>query len=184
MANPVPTSVPAKITAGDTLSWSRSLPDYPANGGWVLKYRLINAAGKIDITAGASGADHLVSVTAATSAAYAAGTYDWQEYVEKGTERYTTGAGSIVVSPNLAAQAGGLDTRTDARRMLDAVNAWLVARDLAVAEYEIAGRRMKYIPIADLIALRGKLQAEVNREEAAARIMRGESPGNKLLVRF
>ena len=63
----IPTTEPETITAGDSLTWKRTLADYPA-GTWTLKYRLINADGKIDITATASGTDHLVSVEPATSA--------------------------------------------------------------------------------------------------------------------
>lgn len=184
MAQTVPTSVPASVTAGDTIAWQRTLSDYPASAGWVLKYRLINAAGKIDITASAYGDDHLVGVTAATSTAYAAGDYDWQEFVEKASERYTTATGRITVAPNLAAAASTYDNRSTARKALDAVNAWLESRDLAVAEYEIAGRRMKYIPISELLGMRSKLQAEVGRETRASRIARGEPAGSKLMVRF
>ena len=64
---------PKRITAGDSVTWTRSLSDYPASSGWVLSYALINAAGKISITATASGADHLISVSATTSVGWAAG---------------------------------------------------------------------------------------------------------------
>lgn len=185
MAQSVPTTVPMQIVAGDTIQWQISLDDYLPADGWVLKYRLINALGKIDITASASGSDHLVSVSAATSAGYPAGEYDYQAYVEgTGAKRYTVAAGRIKILPNLAGVATTYDNRTTAKKALDAVNAWLGSRDLAVAEYEIAGRRMKYIPVAELITLRSKLRAEVNREDRAARIARGEEAGNKLLVRF
>ena len=66
---------PSRVTAGDTITWLRSLADYPASAGWVLSYTLINSAAKISITATASGADHLVTVAAATSAAYTPATY-------------------------------------------------------------------------------------------------------------
>lgn len=180
----IPTTVPVSVTAGDTLQWRIALADYLASAGWTLKYRLINAANKYDITAAASGADYLVTVAAATSAAYAAGTYSWQAYVEKGTERFTVGSGSLVVKPNLAAQASGYDTRSHARKTLAAIEAWIEGRDPGVAEYEIAGRRMKYIPKAELLAMRSRYQREVREEEAAERISNGLAAGNRLLVRF
>jgi hypothetical protein len=43
---------------------------------------------------------------------------------------------------------------------------------------------MKYIPKADLLAMRSQYQAEVRREEAADRIKNGLAAGNRLLVRF
>jgi len=97
-----PTTEPAVLTAGDSYTWQRSLDDYPA-GTWTLKYRLINAAGKIDITATASGADHLVTLTPTTTAAYTAGDYTWTKWVEKTGYRITLATGTITVKPNIAA---------------------------------------------------------------------------------
>lgn len=164
----VPTAVPTEITAGDTLSWKITLGDYPASAGWVLTYALVNAAGQLTITAAASGDDHLVTVTAATSAAYAPGTYSWQAYVTKTTERYRVGNGMLVVLANLAAQVGGLDLRTPAKVALDKIDAWLKDPGTLpfVSEYEIAGRHMKY---ADVLAMRSRLAADVGREENAAK---------------
>jgi hypothetical protein len=179
------TTLPAQITAGDTLTFTQTLADYPANNGWVLHYRLINALGKFDITSSASGSDHLISVLAATTAGYTAGTYDWQAYVDGvSSQRFTIGTGRVVIMPNLAGQSAGFDNRSTARKALDSINAWLANRDLAVAEYQIAGRSMKYIPITELLSLRSKLQFEVKGEDKAAAMMRGESISNKLLVRF
>ncbi|PIQ26137.1 hypothetical protein COW64_12390 [bacterium (Candidatus Blackallbacteria) CG18_big_fil_WC_8_21_14_2_50_49_26] len=180
----IPTTVPVNVTAGDTLQWRISLADYPSSAGWVLNYRLINSGGKYDIASAADGDDHLISVDAATSAAYAAGTYSWQAYVTSGSQRFTVANGSIIIKPNLAAQSSGLDTRSHAKKMLAAIETWLESRDPGVAEYQIAGRVMKYIPKNELIALRSRYQHEVRAEEAADRINNGLSAGNRLLVRF
>ena len=181
----IPEIEPSSVTAGDTIAWTKSIQDYPASASWVLKYRLINATAKIDITASASGSAHAVSVSKTTSASWAAGFYDWQAYVEKGTERFTVGTGRMQVLPNLAdVAAAGYDTRSVARKTLDAINAWLTTRDLAVAEYEIAGRRMKYISIAELLKLRSSLQADVYAEEKALRIQNKLRGGGKVYVRM
>jgi hypothetical protein len=52
-----------------------------------------------------------------------------------------------------------------------------------VAEYEIAGRRMKYIPIADLIKMRNRYKYEISITENAAAIARGEGVGRKIQFR-
>jgi hypothetical protein len=128
-----PTTEPSRVTAGDTIAWTKSLPDYPASSGWILKYRLINAAGKLDITATAAGDDHAVSVPAATSAAWLAGTYTVTAWVEKGAERYTVSvSGTLLVEPNLAAAVAGLDTRSEAKKILDAL---MVAYAAAAASH-------------------------------------------------
>jgi hypothetical protein len=174
----VPTTEPTSVTAGDTLTWRRSLPDYPASAGWVLSYALANADGLITITATADGDDHLVSVAAATSAGYLPGEYAWQSYVTKSADRYMVDRGALTILPNLATQGAGFDLRTPTKVALDKIDAWLSRPDTLpfVSEYEIAGRRMKY---ADVLAMRSKLVAELTREGVVA-----SGTGTRLVVRF
>lgn len=174
----IPTTEPAALRAGDTWKWTRSLADYPASS-WTLKYRFKSAAGGFEVTAAADGADHAVTVAAATTAAYTAGRYTWIAWVESGAEKYTIGTGAVDVEPDYRSglASAALDDRTHARKMLDAIEAWLEARDPGVAEYEIAGRRMKYIPTAELVKMRSRYQSEVKAEEIAAKRARGEAAG-------
>jgi hypothetical protein len=108
----------------------------------------------------------LVTIDASTSAAYVAGTYRVQEYVEKGGERYTLSAVMLQVLPDLSTATTGL--RTHARKVLDAIEAWLEAKAPTAGAVEIAGRKVQNYPITDLLALRDRYRAEVRREEAAA----------------
>jgi hypothetical protein len=185
MTATVPTTEPADFVAGDTLTWSRSLSDYPA-GTWTLKYRLINAAGKVDITASASGTDHLVSVASATTAAYTAGVYAWLAWVEKTGERHTVGNGTITIKPNIAA-LNTLDARSNAKKILDQLMAaytTYTASNGHVAEYEIGDRRMKYRSAADIIEQIDRWKAIVAAETRAERIAAGLGAGNSIKVRF
>jgi len=182
----IPDNLPASLRAGDTWKWTRTLADYPA-GAWTLKYRFKNADGGFEIVAGSSGTDHAVTEAAAATAAYAAGDYGWVAWVEGGSsEKYTVETGSFTVEPDYRATAAAtaLDDRSHARKMLAAVEAWLETRDPAVAEYEIAGRRMKYIPIAELLKLRNRYKNEVAAEDAAAALARGEGFGRKIQFRI
>lgn len=181
----IPTSEPAALQAGDTLRWQRDLPDYPANQGWVLSYRLVNAAGKIDLITTAVGALHEVNVPASISAMFASGDYTWVATVTKGAERYTIGQGQTRVLPDLAAAASA-DTRSPARRALDDINAALATYGAKayLQEIQIGDRRQKFHTPADFLAFRSRLTAEVAREDAALRVAQGLSPRNKLLVRF
>lgn len=186
MAQPIPTAVPDFFVSGDTVKWQISLSEYPASDGWVLKYRLINAISKLDLTAAASGADHLITLTASATAGYPAGKYIWQGYVEKAAERYTVGSGSIEVRPDLAAKTSGYDSRSSAKRALDAMNSALevYGQKAYVQSYEVAGRTMTFKNNGEFLAFRSRLQVEVRGEEAAARIAAGLSPRNKIHVRF
>jgi hypothetical protein len=179
------TTEPTRVTAGDTIAWTKSFSDYPASAAWVLSYTLINSAAKITITATASGADHLVSVLAATSAGYTPATYTWHAVVTKAAERYTVGTGQIVVAPNLAA-ASTYDTRTSARKALEAVNTALetYGAKAYMQSFEIAGRKQQFVSPGDFLAFRSKLMAEVAREDNATRLAAGLAPKNQLQVRF
>lgn len=160
MSAPILTTEPASIRAGDSLSWLISLPDYPAASGWSLSYALVNADGRITLTSAASGNSHSVTATAATTANYKAGTYTYHCRVSNGADVVTVAVGTIDVLPDLATMVA-LDTRTHAAKVLAKIEAWLENHDPAVAEYEIAGRRMKYIPIAELLKLRDRYSREV-----------------------
>ena len=189
MAIDIPTTEPARVRAGDTITWRKSLGDYPATSGWTLYYRLINADNKIDITAAADGADHLVSVANGTSALWVAGDYVSIAWVDDGTQRASLPSGRIVVLPNLAAisAVGGYDGRTQAKKMLDAIDAALLSLSygerLAVVEAEVAGRRLKY-NVDGLMKLRNLYAAQVRAEEATERAEAGLAPRNKIYVRL
>lgn len=185
MTATVPTTEPASVVAGDSWTWKITLADYPA-GTFTLKYRLINAAGKIDITAAASGTDHLVTVASTTSAGYTAGDYTFTAWVEKTGERWTVGSGTITVKPNIAALTT-LDARTAAAKILDQLMAAYTTYTTSnghVAEYEIAGRRMKYRSAAEILEQISVWEARVAAEKRAERIAAGLGGGNKLYVRF
>jgi len=177
---------PATLTAGDRWRWQRDLSDYPA-GTWTLTYALRNANSAIDITAGASGTTHDIDESAATTADYAPGDYVWQAYVSDGTSRYQVGSGRVTVAVNFAA-AGVTDGRSHARVMLDYIEARLEGRAsteaLDTLSYSIAGRSLSRMSLADLLPLRDKYRAEVQREEQAERVARGLESGRQIRVRF
>ena len=178
------TTEPSRVTAGDTVTWQKSLSDYPATASWVLSYTLINSTSKISFTATASGADHLVSVAAATTAAWASGTYSWLAVVTKAAERFTVGQGTIVIGANLAA-AATLDTRTHAAKVLATIEAYLEAPgSLSSASYEIAGRKLQRYTIPELLKLRDMYRAEAAREANALRLAAGFASKNQISVRF
>ena len=46
MSAPIPYTEPARIVAGDTAKWIKTLADYSAADGWVLSYTLVTAANR------------------------------------------------------------------------------------------------------------------------------------------
>ena len=185
----IATTEPTSVVAGDTVAWTRTLSDYPAPT-WVLKYKLLNAAAKVEITAAASGSDHAVTATAAVTALWTAGDYDWVAWVETGSgptaERYTVDSGRITINANRAA-LNTFDGRTPARKIYEALlAAWetAAAGRAFVGEYEIAGRRMKFNNKGDWIVELDYWKSQVAAEDRAEAIANGIASGSRLLVRF
>ncbi|MBC8324305.1 MAG: hypothetical protein H8E27_01590 [Verrucomicrobia subdivision 3 bacterium] len=181
----VATKEPAKLRAGDTLKWDKTLDDYPANDSWVLKYAFRGNAGTFDITAGSSGADHSVSVSPTTTTGYAAGIYDVLGFVEKGTDRYTVYTGRIEILPDLETAGSSYDGRTHVKKTLDAIEATLENRaGKEILESTIEGVAIKRIPHEELIAMRSKYFGWYQQELAADRIAQGVGTGRTILTRF
>lgn len=184
MSATVPTIEPVSFRAGDFLTWTKSLTDYPANQSWTLAYTLIHpTATKITINATASGADHLVSVPAATTATYTAGAYTWMARVTKATEIYTVGSGSMEILPNLAALTT-FDGRSHAQIMLDAIEATFEGRaSQTQQEYELNGRSIRHYGLDELIQWRSFYKAELAKEGRAETLRRTGINRNKIGVR-
>jgi hypothetical protein len=176
---------PSKIRSGDSITWQKELTDYPASA-WTLTYTLINSTHKVTITATNSSNKHLVTVSAITSAAYTAGFYDWVAAVSNGTDRYTVGTGRIEIQPNLSI-ATTFDTRSHARKMLEAIDAVLLTRatadQLDLLDMSIETRNIKRDP-EKLLAMRDRFQAMVNSETAAEKIQNGLGISRKIQCRL
>lgn len=176
-----PDRVPAELRIGDTARWTRSLSDYPASAGWALAYTLVSGTAAHSFSASAAGDDFKIDVPAATTATWAAGRYQLQEYVTNGADRHTIGTTPLRLLPNLAVVgAGGADLRSHARKVLDAIEAWLDTRAPTSASFQVAGRTLSNYPLPELLTLRDRYRAEVLRED---RLASGHGAG-KLLARF
>ncbi len=181
---PLPTAIPASFTAGDTVAWTRDLPNYPRSAGWLLHYALVGTGSvyTVDAVAGDSADNFAISVPAATTAGWTPGDYSVQEYatLTDGT-RNTLGITRVTIGANLAASTGGMDTRGQARRIFDAISAVLEGRATeAELEVQINGRTIKYIPVAELLALRSAMRIEMANNDKA----NGNGDLSRLYVRF
>jgi hypothetical protein len=184
MTAPVPTSEPAVLRAGDTWTWQRSLPDYPASAGWSLRYVLVNAEHRKEFDSAASGNDHLVTVAADASDDTIPGDYTLVCLAINGAQRFTVSQSRVQVRPNVAATRP-FDARSQARRALEAIEAVLERRaSLDQEEYAINGRSLKRTPIKELLELRDRYLAEVRSEEAAQAVSAGLPNPRRVGVRF
>lgn len=178
-------TIPSSLRAGDSLSATWSDPEHPATNGWVLRLTLINGSARYQASAAASGADHLLTVTASTTAGWAAGTYGWVIDATLGAQRVTVAQGSVQVLADLAA-ATTLDTRSNLRKALDAAEAALATHGARayLSSIEIGDRKQAFTSPSDFLSFISRLRFEVGREENVERRAQGLARRNRLLVRF
>lgn len=165
----IPAKEPAKITRGDSTKWTRGFSEYLPTDSWVLTYYFANAANRHSIQATDNGdGSFLVTVATTDTLRFIKGTWIWQAVVTKASERITLDTGQFEVVDGLATAAGGIDTRTWARRTLDAVEATLEGRasndHLSVS---INGRSISKMSPLELMDWRDRLRSEVRVEQQA-----------------
>lgn len=184
--------IPDQITAGDSISWTDgaardNLGNAVASPSWSLTY-IIRGSTALTLTAVPDGGGWKTTISAAQSATLTPGVHYWQATATNGSERVTIGAGQIKINENLAysGSAAAFDGRTQAQADLDAVRAEMRARISggSVQEYTIGNRSLKKMPMADLIAMEGKLKIDVAREARANRLAKGLNSGRAVYVRF
>lgn len=184
----IPGKEPQKLRAGDSWRWRRDdLAAYPAPV-WSLKYYLVSPNRQIVLDASADGAAHVVAVSAAASAAYLAGLYSWIARVSAGGEEYTVGDGAIEILPNFATAAAGLDGRSHAKRMLDALTSIIEGRaasmDIDIVDKTLGeGVALRKNPEL-LIKYQGIYARQYRAEQEAQKLANGEASGRKVLVKF
>ena len=186
-------TIPATITAGDSLRLSVPAPDNTAADGWALALVLVPADGSgTRLSASTSAADpdnaaaFLLTVAASATAAWAPRAYTWALQASRLTERTTLQSGRTTVLPDpAAAGTAAMDLRSVARKTVDAIDAYLSnPANLNAASYSIAGRSLNRWPRAELIVERSKWLAELAPEDAAARLAAGLGDCRRIYVRF
>ena len=188
-------NIPAQIRAGDTVTWRDeaardNLGNAIDSGSWSLTYylRTNTASEGATVVGTAFGLGWELTIAATTSAGFDAGTWFWQAIATAGSDKVTVGAGQLTVQAalNYTGTPGAFDGRSQAQKDLDAVQAAIrsIVSGGAVAEYTIGSRRLKKMEMSDLLALEGKLKAEVKREQAAQLMANGLGNPHNLFVRF
>ena len=170
-------SIPSTHTAGDSFAALLDGSTYPASGGWAASLVLIGPA-RVTLTATASGADHAVAATGATTATWPAGAYAMRALYSKAGDRYSVSLGNLVLA------ADPVGTHTDARALMSAAEqalqdleaayrAHLASGNVHVASYTIAGRSMQYRTLADLLKALSNARRDVAADRAAQRARAG-----------
>lgn len=102
------TAVPTVITAGDSYTLTLTASAYPASAGWALSLAVAGAAVQ-SWTSTASGDAHVLTLTAAQTAALTAGSYQVRVRAIRSGVVDTIQTGTLTVQPDVfTAAAGGL----------------------------------------------------------------------------
>lgn len=169
--------------AGETLEFSFSFADYPADDGWTAAVHLRCGASKVTVALAASGSAHVATVAAATTANYAPGIYDLHVMVAKDGESYVATESQLAVRPNPGAAtvaATALETE------LAAVNASIAAvlAGEGVQAYTIqtqaGSRNVQRMSLEDLRDHRRYLEGKIDKERAEM----GLKPNNRTWKRI
>lgn len=182
-------SHPISFRAGDSASWTTSLPSYKASDGWSLKYRLLSPTGKtIDIatTTNDNGDDFDADLTSTDTSGWSVGESSLVAYVEKGADRVTLGVDPVIVLPNLVT-ASSHDGRSKNAIALaaaeDALLQYLQGGKAHVAEYEIDGRRLKFRSVEEIRDLIDHYKSLIAAERTLLALMSGGQPAGRVYYR-
>lgn len=164
--------LPAKISAGLTLSKQVTLAGYPATG-WQLSVSLRGPAA-IDLQGVAEGMDHRLAASAVDTASYVPGLYVYSARVSADGIVVEVDAGRVEVLADLAQMPAGSEVRSHARIVLENICAVIEKRATQdQMRYSISTpngpRELWRTPIKDLLLLKQTYQAIVRDEDSAAR---------------
>ena len=178
---------PSEIRAGDAVEWTDELA--PTATTYVY-YLRTNAAAGATISGTLSNSIWTFTLSGATSAGFTTGQWYYQALSTLSGASTTRRTGSFNVLPSLAyaGSATAVDLRSQAEIDLANVEAAIRALATGAQEYRIGtptgGRMVKRADLADLIAWRDRLKADVAREKMAENIANGKGDGRALYIRF
>lgn len=182
----IPIFEPLEITVGESLEWTKSLEDYPASG-WELNYYFRGAGKGFNAVAVAEDDDYRVAVERAVTAEMSAGLYAWEAWVSDGASEFMIASGETKVLQNLKTTAvtATFDNRSQAKKILDAIDALILGRvPEDVHQYAIGNRQLQHIPVEQLIPLRETYAKLYAAELRRARVRQGKTLFQTINVRF
>jgi len=189
MSDPIiPKDEPASFVSGETVKFKKSFTGYPASE-WTLTYYFRGAATGINVIATADGDDYLVTISVVANT-LAAGVWNYQSYLTKGSEKVLASHGTVEVLPSLTGTASTtFDGRSEVKKILDAIRATILGKATQdQLEYEIQSgnsmRRLRRMEWADLIAAETHYASLYAREQQAERLRKGSGFFKTIHTRF
>jgi hypothetical protein len=173
LAPTIPSVEPETFRAGETVSWTKIVADYPNTDGYSLVYSFDGPSNLGPVTAtNVADGSYSASISAATTGSLDAGTYRWAAHAETGSgasiERYPVASGIFVVKARLLGDV----VESHAVKTLRVIEAALEGRLTADMEaYTIGNRQITKIPIKELYSMRAMYRNEVLLEKNPRRFV-------------
>lgn len=158
------TALPDSFPAGTTITYRKSLSDYPAGDGWTFTLYLAGA-NVTSILGVADGNDFVVTIaaTVTSGASFEAGLYEWIERVSLSGAVYEIDSGVVSILPDLSTAAAG-ERQSWIERSIVVLRAHIEGRmTAAMQSYMIAGRSVVKMPIREAVDLLGTLESRLAR---------------------
>lgn len=202
MTYTIPTIEPWDLPAGDTrrharqgvtLSWYKTLSNFLPADGWILTYLFTKSDERHSVVASDNGDGRFLCSAAATDTDdWAIGVYSVFGYVSLGADVHEVYRGTceVLVGYQLAGNASGVDDRTHARKVRDALRALLENRAtddqtaFSVSMPDGSSRSISRMDREQLITALNRYEFLVKLEEDAERLDRGLGVRNKIRVRL
>ena len=178
---------PPEIYAGDAVSWTDTLT--PSATSYTYYFRT-NAASGATAAGTLSEGVWAFTLPAITTAAFSTGQWFYQAVSTTTSAPLTERTGGFTVLPSLtfSGTATAVDLRSQAQLDLESTEAAIRALVSGAQEYRIGtptgGRMVKRAELAQLIAWRDRLKADVAREKLAENVANGKGDGRSLYIRF
>jgi hypothetical protein len=159
-----------QTTAGDTLDFSFSFPDYPAPT-WTATVHLRCGSSRFSKTLTASGSSYVGTVLPAVTGTYPPGLYDLTVTVTNGTDRAVALESQLAVKPDpasasiaptaLEAELAAVDAAISAVLAGEGVQAYTV-------QTQAGSRQIQRMSLADLREHRRYLEGKIDAERVAS----------------
>jgi hypothetical protein len=184
-------NIPGIATAGDTITWNDSdVFDFQGNfytpGNYTLNYSL-RGPSVLDVSATNTAGEWSTTITPTQSETLTAGQYFWLAYVtDTAGNRFTVGNGQITIQVDLTQAVAGYDGRSQAKQIIDAIDAEILARTTggSAVEYSISGRTLRKEPLQALQALRAEWVGVYVKQVRAQRMAQGLGDPTARFVQF
>lgn len=141
------TREPIEMAVGDTLSFTRELPNFSARDSWSLLYEIRGQGQAQEFSSTPDGSSHVILVDAAVTANWTPGICVLSGFAENGSTgaRQQIYSGTLNLLPNVPVTTATADVKTNAQIMVEELESVMQKRATgALNESQLGETRFKF----------------------------------------